>query len=297
MIRPIALISWAAMGCSLVLSSFTAVSASEPTSRPGSRFFGDAEAFIARTWLNLDRFNDEAEQYWSGGAQLRIGAHLGGGWLVQGDLTGEQTSIRSDDTFVRGGSLAGHLAWRNTHSHLLGFFAGALRTDQDDERGGTSTRHFIGVEGQLYRQAWTFYGQAGWLDGNGGEDMGGVNSIHAAAFGRAVVRYFVDPNLKIEAEISGARGTMDFDNDDVRIIGWGIKLERQLLDRTSVSIGYFGNHYDQPQESERMTEHVVRVGLKIHFSSGTLFERDRTGASLDTPAFIRWSAQSGGPLE
>jgi hypothetical protein len=42
---------------------------------------------------------------------------------------------------------------------------------------------------------------------------------------------------------------------------------------------------------------MAYVGLTYFFDAGSLKTRNRTSTSLDTPQFLRWSGQTGGPLE
>lgn len=258
-----------------------------------AQVFGDLEGSGSYTWIGGEaQTSSEADRLSSVAGQARAGMVLGGGYVLQGDVFGEYTGTGMGGSFASGYGGALHLAWRNS-KHAFGVFGGALEADYDDGSSDTSVRGFVGVEGQWFTSNRTFYLQGGWFGGRGGSEG---DALTDAAFARGVVRHFFDPNTKLEAELSGAYGQVD--GSDTRVIGWGLKLEKQFASHLSASIGYSGNDYYQyGDENHGVYDHVVRAGLKVHFSPGTLLSRDRTGAGFDTPSFLRWTGQTGGPLE
>lgn len=186
---------------------------------------------------------------------------------------------------------------RNSERGGLGLFGGAYRTDQDNDSAATSERYFLGLEGQVYSRSATFFGQVGYLGGDGGADGNGLDSIREAVFARSGVQYFLNEDFMLEAEISGASGEMDSDDDDASVLAWGVKAEKKLTPRLSGALGYHGAYYQQDQENDFIDEHMAYLSFTILFDKGTLQARSRNSSSLDTPQLLRWSGQTGGPLE
>ena len=70
-----------------------------------------------------------------------------------------------------------------------------------------------------------------------------------AWFGRGVVRYFLDANLKLEGELSYAGGEQDTNAGDMDVWGWGLRYERALTAMdASIFLAYQGNYYDSSAE-------------------------------------------------
>ncbi len=258
---------------------------------------GDFEVTLGKTWLDgeLGGTPDELDTY---SGELQLGMDIGDHYFAQFDLLGEKTDAR--DGYQHGYAFAGHLMRRNSDAGGLGVFGGTLTTDQDNGTTDTSNRYFFGLEGQVYRQNATFFGQVGYLDGTGGSDDDGEDSIREAVFARGGVQYFLNEDLMIEAEVSGAFGKMDDDApplEDAEVIAWGVKAEKRLTNYLSGAIGYQGAEYFQDEENDRLNEHVAYLSFTVLFDQDTLQARSRKSTSLDTPQILRWSAQTGGPLE
>jgi len=260
-------------------------------------WFGEAEAAVGYSWLSGDELGtEETDAFLFGSGALRLGMNFGSGFLVQGDLLGEITDASDDDSYVSGWAGAAHLAWRDPSRGLLGIFGAYGVTDQDDDSTDTTDVYLLGVEGQAYFGNWTLYGQGGYLDSNG---EGPNDSIHDAGFARVVARYFIQPNTKLEAGLAGAFGKMDSDDDDLWLANWSLAAEHQLAGTPfSMFVGYDGTYYDQDGEGN-ITDHTIKVGARFVFGGGSedLMSKDRYGATLDTPAFLRWSGITGGQLE
>ncbi len=262
--------------------------------------FGEIEARAGGIWLGGNEVDGgEDDQMLFGGAALRAGMVFENRWIIQGDVFGELTDSRDDDSYVYGIGVAAHIA-RRFDAYLLGVFGGYIHTDQDTSDNDTSGRAFAGLEAQRYFDDVTLYGQVGWLDGDWGNDDGGEDSLSRAVFGRAMVRYFVTPATRLDLSAAGFYGKMD---DDFENFARGGSLtagfEHQLKDGPfSLFSGYEFGYFYQGSEEEEVLEHTVSAGVKYRFGvDGTLKQQDRERPSLDLPPLLRWVAQTGGPLE
>lgn len=263
-------------------------------------WFGEVEINGGKSDLGGNELgSDEASHFWFRGGAVRLGLNFSNGWLIQGDLFAEGTSAASfGDSYDTGIGAAAHLALRNEVG-LIGGFAGKLHTDQDNDSGDKSERWFAGVEGQYFLPAATAYGQLGWLDGDGGNDDSGLDSLRETWFARGVTRWFATDDLRIDFSGAWFDGIMDSDVDGVHGYNWSLGVE-QRLGATGWSLygGYEHGYYFQDIENDTITEQTWKFALKYRFGGpASLKDADRHGASLDTPSLLRWVAQTGGPLE
>ncbi len=210
---------------------------------------------------------------------------------LSSDLSGEQL----ENAFVGGI----HASIRNPDSWLLGAFGGAGTATAVEE--DIATLLFAGVEGQLYLQDFTLYGQLGYLDAEE-QDGDDCDCFHNAWFARAVGRYFVTPDTLVQAELSYADGEQDTgDSYDMNIIGWGARLEHSYSSvPLTTFVGYEGARYSNDSDGDfddgSFIEHTIVAGLKFKFGTDSLKDNDRYGATLDLPRFGRWVA-SGEALD
>lgn len=208
------------------------------------------------------------------GGAARANCNFNQRWNGQGDLFID--SIRSSSgsaTTISNYGAAGHIYWRDPSSFALGGF-GALEGYDNAGSFDATTRYTVGVEGQVYLDNVTLYGQA-YL----GQHT--INSSTADIRGvRGMVRYFATENLRFEGELGyrelatssgsadtvvfGAEATYRFDNSPVSVFG------RYQFDHLT-STGGGGADI-----------HKYVVGAKLSFGSKTLLEEDRHGATMDT---------------
>ena len=197
--------------------------------------------------------------------------------------------------------VAGHANWRDPRTGLFGIFGGvgdAAGNGATRPLGNAGIRHgLIGLEGQLYFNALTLYGQAGYDSTFG--DIGSFalfDSVHAW-FLRGTGRYFFTPNFMVEGTAQYARGTTDFNigiftgafpSSNFDLWQWRVKAEwKPGMLPLSFFATYEGanNRYGSPfmssPTSERMTDNRVMVGLRLYMGQDTLQLNDRTGATLD----------------
>jgi hypothetical protein len=227
------------------------------------------------------------------------GAGRGNYWItrnvsVQVDAQAEGTSY--DNPF--GGRfsnhsylIGGHWSWRNPQQYLFGLFAAA-----GDAGGGAfsvtgSQRHaLIGGEAQWYWSQFTLYAQVGYDSTLGNIGFGDTDNIHAW-FIRGTGRYFVNPNFLIEGTVMYANGDIDY-NFGLPSLGfqtwtWLAKAEWRLPTAPfSVFAKYQGSETRVDLVSysaafDKLTDHRVLFGLKLHLGDRTLQQTDRTGATLD----------------
>lgn len=243
----------------------------------------------------------EASNYWifGGGGALDVAwraLNLQADFSAEGNLNERS----ADDTYRHsyGGGL--HLGWRDSELGSIGVFGGVGNvkindvgnSDPDTVAWGT------GLEAQAFFDAFTLYVQAGYLDREPLSSGGDVDALKNAGFGRAVGRYFIGDDLKLEADVSYTQGKMDPDEDDVWILGWRARAEYRL-EGTPVSgfVVYTGARYDQDDDFDVLYEHRIGFGMRVYFGQESLKSNDRSGVSLDLPRYLEWNGQIAGALE
>jgi hypothetical protein len=226
------------------------------------------------------------------------GAGRGNYWItrnvsVQMDAQAEGTSYN----FPGGGRFSnhsylvgGHWSWRDPQRYLFGLFAAA-----GDAGGGFSItgpqRHAVfGGEAQWYSSQFTLYAQVGYDSTLGNIGSSNKERIHAW-FIRGTGRYFVNPNFLIEGTVMYANGATDYDfglpSLDFQTWTWQAKAEWRFAtapfsvfakyqgSETKTDVGPYSTAFD------RVTDHRVLIGLRLHMGDRTLQQADRTGATLD----------------
>jgi hypothetical protein len=216
------------------------------------------------------------------------GAGRGNYWIsrdvsVQVDAQAEGTSYDSPE----GGGhfsthnylVGGHWSWRSPQQYLFGLFGGI-----GDAGGGFSSSQrygLIGAEAQWYWHQFTLYGQVGYdttLASNGSSDTN-------AWFIRGTGRYFINPNFMLEGTVMYANGDIDFNFGSVGFETWSWQAKAEWRFATapfSVFAKYQGSETSYDQFSvDKVTDHRVLLGLKLHMGDRTLQQTDRAGATLD----------------
>lgn len=252
---------------------------------------GLGEIWLGYSFLSPDNITPDDENYPDLGGVFRVNIPAGGALNVQLDLQSEAAFV-DDSTENYAGSVLGgaHFSFRDPSEWLAGGFIGVGNgfNASDD----TVTAWLIGAEGQYYCVDWTFYGQLGYMDADE-VDPGTPDAFRDAWFGRGVVRHFFAPNVKLEGELSFAAGEQDTTSGDMDVWGWGLRYERAISDMdASFFLAYQGNHYDSSADAvdDKLTEHVLKLGLSFAWGiEGQKFV-DRHGATLDLPMVTRWSA-------
>jgi hypothetical protein len=212
------------------------------------------------------------------------------------------TLVPGSNHFSTSDYLAGaHVNWRDSQRGLLGAFAGIgdLTGNALTSASGlyAGARHgVIGLEGQAYWNKVTLYGQAGYdatMDFGNGLFFNGVHQW----FVRGTGRYFVDPNLMLEATGEFADGSIQHPAFAGVAIGntgfntwlWRLKAEwRPGTMPFSLFATYQGSRSDYqspspfvPTGNEIITDNRVMAGVRLYLGQDTLLANDRTGATLD----------------
>lgn len=284
----------------LVLSGFLAPVANAadvpPPEAPLSAFSGQLEAWAGYWFMDSvqgNPFPDDKEDL-TVGADVRARMDMFSGLSVQADLSFDDVDGKGND-FYQGGTLAGgHLSWSDPESFLIGAFAatGTGKTQNDENFW------LAGGEAQIYFDSFTLYGQAGYF--NAVEHDGTAeDAFHDAWFGRAVGRYFFDPETRLQGEFSYADGKQDTDDQDMEIYSWGVRFDRQIVNNMALFVAYNGGYFDNSSggnDDGSYYDQVVRGGISISLGRSDLLQIDRTGPNLDMPWAGRWAA-SGNILD
>jgi hypothetical protein len=310
---------------SIQIASAADLSFKAPPAPPApQRASGYVEAYTGGAWSKDDISDASAATLAAFGAPVTEFKY-NGGWVLGGagranwwatpnfsfqlDGQAEGTQYKLPDAFAFAGVsgrtstlawlVAGHANWRDPQRGLVGIFGGFGDAGGDALTVvGTNTgaRHgLIGAEGQIYWNMLTFYGQAGYDSTIGMGDAGFVSNVHQW-FVRGTGRYFLGPNMMLEATGQYASGTIEHGlffgagpNSDFNTLLWRVKGEwRPGLMPFSVFALYEGSRSDidtlpfgGPSFTEKVTDNRVMAGVRVYLGDDTLLDNDRHGATLD----------------
>ena len=246
-------------GAAAVLALATAAHAESPTTTSGY-----VEGSYTRPDIGADHAGSTAVDAWS--LKGAVAAPLSGNWGGQfdadiGDYRYGAAGIGTGDTAVF--TPTGHLFYR-TDKLLGGAFVGVETASHVTAVGG-------GFEGQYYLDPkWTLDGAIGYA---------GVTNSDLHIFGTRVgARYFVTDNFSLGGKVDYARFTESgFGHQDLWTLG--VKGQYQLSRLpVAVSLAYErGEFTNSPLHSD-----TLKVGVSWAFGGGSLHDRDRHGASLDS---------------
>lgn len=241
----------------------------------------------------------DKDSYLASGMAGRLSLPLGSNLSMQMDASIEYTdaafdSANSDNTFKFASQFGAHLTYRDPSSFALGALVGFGGGNTENEPYDS---YIIGGEAQIYTNDLTFYVQAGFLDSidrSGNQD----NALNDAFFGRGVVRWYMDPNSRLQAEFAYAAGKQDDDDDDMDVIAWGVRYDTMIaglpiIGDTNVFVGYRGNYaevFEAPGDTDNADymDHTIMIGTSHSFGGGSMQETERRGAGFDLPDFGRW---------
>jgi hypothetical protein len=195
--------------------------------------------------------------------------------------------------------VGGHLNWRDPNTGLLGVFgAGGDAGDQGETEG--NQRHYLGgVEGQYYWRMVTLYLQGGY-DSTPNNPAIEIDSVHEW-FVRGTARWFIDPNLLVEATGVYANGAIDFSpfammEGTPSSFGFNTMLAQAKIEwrPASVPISLFAKYqwaqtrYDTVSDSlegisvsNKIADNRWMVGARLYFAESSLLSNDHHGATLD----------------
>lgn len=221
-----------------------------------------------------------------GEASVRASFGIDEHFSAQFDFQGEM-NIGSDEEGGTGGETntydgayqgAVHLSYRDPGQYLVGLFGayGQVELQGSDDEGG-----FLGgIEGQYHFGNTTLYGQVGGFTASANDD----ESLAEAYFLRGVLRHFFSPTSYVSIE--GLYGDGESDEspvEDIDFFGWGLRYAHGFSSMPFEGfIGYDGHR--MTSDGERVTEHVITVGVTIPFGGpATAQERNTHGVTLDAP--------------
>lgn len=257
-----------------------------------------AEITGGGTWLDeggAATIDDEDYPFLSGAARASI--PFNPNWSAQLDIDGLATfTSRSngDDNLQDYFFGSGHLTWRDPTSFAFGAFGSVGSSSGGEDENATFW--LIGAEGQFYLPTVTLYGQAGYFEA---DDENENDVITDAWFARAVVRWFIGPDMRLQGEGSYTNGDEnDSPAGDFEMWSWEVRYDQRF---TGTPVGWFIGYNGMWGEldpaaaatpNESFTEHSFWAGLSFTFgynSKMTLLDNDRYGATLDTPEIGRWT--------
>ena len=199
------------------------------------------------------------------------------------------------DLVTNTGLLAAHAFARNA-TGLVGVIGQANSTSDNFGGDTQNRRYFIGAEGQYFLGAVTLYGQVAYQDysiiNTTNVDVGGTGFNLAGQ-----VRYFATPDLMLalKADYEKLNGTGEANGIDVSSWRVGGRAEYRFAATPISAFGDLSYRSSEVSYNSTYKENETRalVGLKLNFGSKTLFERDRSGASLDPIDAMRVVAATG----
>jgi opacity protein-like surface antigen len=244
--------------------------------------------------INLDGFESEDEEFPLMGGGLLAGIPLGDAGLLQLELDGEGTFYDDDlDDRAYEGSITGggHLAW-TSGAYLIGAFGGGGRTYVTLEDGD---HYFGGLEGKVNFANAALALQGGYIGSNSEEEEFFDETWFIRGIGQI---FFNDGRTMLQGELAYGNGTQDLDDgdgDDLDIYAWGLELEHAPdwnigAGALSMFAAYEGVHLVEDSSASRddkITDHTVRVGLKLRFGAATPRDREMATAP-DLPNVGRW---------
>lgn len=199
---------------------------------------------------------------------------------VQGDVSFAYTNYEDGDFEAQEIDGALHGFFREPDSFLVGGFVQLGRENHfvDGSAWDSYDRVYLGGETQVYLDNLTLYGQAGMQQITPDADFAPTFS---GWFGRLEARYFLTPDLRIEAH--AGFDTQSFltalTATTLRVgIGAEYKLENQPV---SLFATYdFSTSSNNEVDDLTLSEHRVLLGAKFALGEESLLDRDRNGASL-----------------
>lgn len=216
-------------------------------------------------------------------------APVSGSIGFQLDGSYERNAYGSGEAVEHAGTVAGHIFTRNTTGLFGAIAQTTLSTTTGDNSGDGDTRFFLGAEGQYFvNNAVTLYGQAAYQSFNAGSTGFDGASFTADGFsGVAQARFFAAENVMLVGKVAYEYGKLSFGGPSTTVNSWAVAGKGVYhIHHTPVSVfaeaQYRASDFN-PSGLRSAKEHETRglVGVKYSFTSKSLLERDRTGASLD----------------
>lgn len=234
-----------------------------------------------------------------------------GNVAFQGDLNVEISGplgFYDEPVYGRWLSGAGHLAYRDPEAFAAGVF-GALQSasyfyPEYDETYAVPYG-ILGVEGQVYTDTLTFYGQAGIgfdLDPAPDPVAQLTRDYGQFAYVRGVLRYFPTDNVKLSVEGLYGVGSIRYGEfmegeADADVTITSVKLGADYRPDDS-DLSYFVSYQGTllntaiATDSRSSLEHRLLAGVKFDIGAETLKQRDREGVTWDVPQLAGMMGQA-----
>lgn len=202
---------------------------------------------------------------------------------VQGDvlLSYEPLEFNTSDATLTAtaADLALHGFYR-TDNFLVGGIVqlGRTSTQFNDNDPNIEDRRYAGVEGQLYLDNFTLYGQAGI------KDLKAEYQDFSGYFGKLEGRYFLTPDFRIEAHLGiGTLDVPELDEWVTTTLNVGLGAEYKIADMPfSIFAEYDYYRGDFERDDDPIGErHRAVIGIRFQIEDETLLDRDRKGPSLE----------------
>jgi hypothetical protein len=202
---------------------------------------------------------------------------------IQGDILVTSVAKDFDPYEVDKTSLDGalHLFYRDPDRFLLGGFVqlGSDTYEYDVGDSQSATRAYLGLEGQLFIENLTLYGQIGATS----LSMDEPEVDGSGWFGTIEARYFLTPDFKIAASAGFLQYDLDYFGMDQSatnlIVGASAEYKLPELPISLLAkVDYVKATNDQLDVESEQTR--VMFGVKFAIGEDTLQDRDRGGASL-----------------
>lgn len=205
---------------------------------------------------------------------------------AQGDIRAafrsyEQSGMELDTTSFDG---ALHGFYREQDQFLVGAF---FQFGGDQLSSGhfeiDVSRNYAGAEAQVYLDNLTLYGQVG-VQQYEMDESGSTLSMNGW-FGSLEARYFLTPDLKIEAHVGVSAYDLDFiETVAFTTVSAGIGAEYKLENlpiSLFASYDFYSTSYDfDGGPAPTLDEQRLMVGVKFAIGEDSLLARDRNGATL-----------------
>jgi hypothetical protein len=219
---------------------------------------GYVDASYANSSVDTD-FGDADADGWAVGGAVAFDAYALGVQLDANYANSE--ADEGDDTDAW--NIGGHV-FKRTDTWLLG---GVVNYGSVDAGDGDSDFWTVGVEGQYYLERATLDAAVTYTEADDADlsatavDLGGT--------------YFFTDNFTVNAGVGFAQLENDF-GDDADVISAGLGAEYQFA---SVPVSVFGGYAHSEVDDFDLSSDTLSIGVRYNFG-GTLYERNRSGASL-----------------
>jgi hypothetical protein len=205
---------------------------------------------------------------------------------VQGDLVFRKVHVEDDYSYEYQVSTidgALHGFYRDPDNFLLGGFVQIGKSS--DDHGAWEfvvARQLAGIEGQVFLDQLTLYGQVGLQH----LDFESWSEEQNGWFATAEARYFITEDLKVSAHVGLSQTRWIGYDTGHNTVNFGIGAEYKITD---MPISVFGA-YDFTSTTDTyfpytIDSHRLTVGLKFNLGEDTLQARDRNGVSLKPVEF------------